>query len=101
MPPHKAGGHAEAPSDVYSLSKVAIQMLAGGRVSHLLPKVYLELPDRVRALLCNLPFKLSQDSINTLARALEFDPRKRPSVAKDLIDPLALDLESDTLVPGE
>jgi len=29
------------------------------------------------------------------------DPRKRPSVAKDLIDPLALDLESDTLVPGE
>ena len=101
MAPEQTSGYAEASSDVYSLSKVAIEMLAGGRVSHLLPKVYLELPDRVRELLCNLPFKLSQDSINTLARALELDPRKRPSVAKDLIDPLALDLESDTLVPGE
>src|SRR5580698_5126840 len=75
MAPEQTSGYAEASSDVYSLAKVAIEMLAGGRVSHLLPNVYLELPDRARELLCNLPFELSRDAIDTLALALEFDPR--------------------------
>jgi tRNA A-37 threonylcarbamoyl transferase component Bud32/ligand-binding sensor domain-containing protein len=94
MAPEQAIGYAEASSDVYSLAKIAIEMLAGRRLSYLLPDACLDLPDRVRELLENLNINLSADSIDILARALEFDPGKRPNSAGALAKLLVNDLES-------
>jgi tRNA A-37 threonylcarbamoyl transferase component Bud32/ligand-binding sensor domain-containing protein len=84
MAPEQAIGYAEASSDIYSLSKIVIEMLTGRRLSYLLPDACLDLPDRVRDLLKNLDIRLSGDAIDILARALEFDPTKRPRVAGSL-----------------
>ena len=73
-------------------------MLTGRRLSYLLPAASLDLPDRVRELLKSLDFKLSQDAIDMLAGALEFDPAKRPHVAGSFIGPLVHDLNSDALI---
>jgi serine/threonine-protein kinase len=94
MAPEQAIGYAEASSDVYSLAKIAIEMLAGRRLSYLLPDACLDLPDRVRELLESLDLNLSRDSIDILARALEFDPGKRPNSAGALAKLLVNDLES-------
>ncbi len=90
MAPEQAMGHAQPASDVFSLAKLAIEMLTGRRVAHLLPNAALDLPERVRELLKS--FKLSEDSIEMLARALEFDPKNRPSVAGAFIAPIVRDL---------
>ncbi len=84
MAPEQAIGYAEASSDIYSLSKIVIEMLTGRRLSYLLPDACLDLPDRVRELLQNLNIGLSSDAIDILGRALEFDPTKRPHVAGSL-----------------
>ncbi len=94
MAPEQVIGYADASSDVYSLAKLAIEMLAGNRLSRLLPEASIDLPSRVRELLKGLDVPLSPETIDTLARALEFDPSKRPRRAGSLVDPLADDLES-------
>ncbi len=99
MAPEQAIGYAEASSDIYSLSKIVIEMLAGRRLSDLLPDACLDLPERVRELLQNLNLKLSSEAIDILARALEFDPAKRPRVAGSLAMILVNDLDSSTLNP--
>jgi tRNA A-37 threonylcarbamoyl transferase component Bud32 len=100
MAPEQAIGYAEASSDIYSLAKVAIEMLTGRRLSHLLPAASLDLPDRVRELLIGLNIGLSPGAIDMVARALEFDPTKRPTVAETLVNQLADDLDSDACVRG-
>jgi serine/threonine protein kinase len=95
MAPEQAVGYAEAASDIYSLAKLAIEMLTGRRVKDLLPDAALDLPDRVRKLLQSLDVKLSQETIDMLAGALEFDPAKRPHGAGDFARPLVRDLESE------
>lgn len=92
MAPEQAIGYAEASSDVYSLAKIVIEMLAGQRLSYLLPDASLDLPDRVRELLVN--FKLSGEAIDMLARALEFDPGKRPREAGALAAVVGRDLQA-------
>jgi tRNA A-37 threonylcarbamoyl transferase component Bud32 len=94
MAPEQAIGYAHASSDIYSLSKVVIEMLTGRRVSELLPDAAMDLPDRVRRLLAELDLGLSERAIETLAAALEFDPERRPSDVDCFANPLVSDLES-------
>jgi serine/threonine-protein kinase len=95
MAPEQAIGYADASSDTYSLAKLAVEMLTGRQMKELLPDAALDLPDRVRELLKTLDFNLSQEAIDMLAGALEFDPAKRPNGSGHFAHPLVRDLESD------
>jgi serine/threonine protein kinase len=94
MAPEQAIGYAETSSDIYSLAKVVIEMLTGRQLKQLLPDAALDLPDRVRELSRTLAPKLSEESVEMLARALEFDPARRPSAAGSFAAPIVADLES-------
>ena len=98
MAPEQAIGYAEPSSDIYSLAKVVIEMLTGRQLKHLLPDAALDLPDRVRELSGSLG--LSEDSAGMLAKALEFDPARRPSAAGSFAMPIVGDLESGTRIRG-
>jgi tRNA A-37 threonylcarbamoyl transferase component Bud32 len=98
MAPEQAIGYAGPSSDIYSLARLIIEMLAGRRLSDLLPAASLDLPERVRELLRSLGFPLSEDAIATLSYALEFDPAKRPHAAGEFARPLVTDLESDAQI---
>ena len=98
MAPEQAIGYAEPCSDIYSLAKLAVEMLAGRRLSHLLPDASLDLPDRLRELLVNMDVKLSPEAIEMLASALEFDPAKRPRVAGSFVAPIVTALDPDDSV---
>lgn len=89
MAPEQALGHAQPASDIFSLAKLAVEMLTGTRVAHLLPNE-MDLPGRVPEFLKG--FGLSEGSVEMLARALEFDPKNRPSVAGEFIGPVVRDL---------
>jgi tRNA A-37 threonylcarbamoyl transferase component Bud32 len=95
MAPEQAIGYAEPSSDIYSLAKLVIEMLTGRSLSDLLPDAAIDLPDRVRELLPGLGTNLSQDSIHMLAKALEFDPARRPHLAEAFAHPIVHDLDSD------
>ncbi len=95
MPLEQAVGHASPGGDIHSLAKVVIEMLTGQRLAELLPGVWIDLPDRVPALLRSLPVHLSEDSILQLATALAFDPAQRPDVASHFAETIVRDLESD------
>jgi ligand-binding sensor domain-containing protein/predicted Ser/Thr protein kinase len=92
MAPEQALGHAQPASDIFSLAKVVIEMLTGQRVSLLLPNAALDLPAQTAALLARFNLNLSEQSIQMLAAALQFDPAKRPNVAGDFARPLVSDL---------
>jgi tRNA A-37 threonylcarbamoyl transferase component Bud32/ligand-binding sensor domain-containing protein len=94
MAPEQAVGYAQPSSDIYSLAKLVIEMLTGRQLKDLLPDAALDLSDRVRPLLKNLEIRLSDESIDMLATALEFDPAKRPQAAGAFAGPLLVDLES-------
>ena len=93
MAPEQAVGYAQPSSDIYSLTKVILEMLTGSRLSVLLPNAALDLSARVREVLGNLPVRFSDESIELIARSLEFDPAKRPSAAGEFANPIARDLE--------
>jgi tRNA A-37 threonylcarbamoyl transferase component Bud32 len=95
MAPEQVIGYAEPSSDIYSLAKLAIEMIAGRRLPELLPAASMDLPARVRELLTKLGAGLSDESIERIACALEFDPAKRPRAAGMFVAPLVRDLESD------
>jgi tRNA A-37 threonylcarbamoyl transferase component Bud32 len=92
MAPEQVVGYADSTSDIYSLARLAIEMLTGDRLSRLLPSASLDLPDRVRELLAHRNVGLSAAAIDILARALEFDPVKRPRAAGSFIDLVFQDL---------
>jgi serine/threonine protein kinase len=92
MAPEQAVGFALPSSDIYSLAKILLEMLTGQRLSTLLPDAAMDLPDRVRELARGLPVRLSEQSVNLLAAALEFDPLRRPSEAGLFAEPIARDL---------
>jgi tRNA A-37 threonylcarbamoyl transferase component Bud32 len=98
MAPEQAIGYAQNSSDIYSLSKVLIEMLTGRRLSDLLPDAALDLPQQVRKLLRSLDLGLGEDSVTMLAMALEFDPAKRPQAGSSFARPLVEDLELGTQV---
>ena len=62
MAPDQALGHAQPASDIFSLAKLAIEMLTGERVSVLLPNAALDLPAQTSALLAEFNLSLSQQS---------------------------------------
>ena len=92
MAPEQAIGFAIPASDIYSLAKILVEMLTGQRLSTLLPNASLDLPDRVRELARSLPIRLSEESIELLGAALEFDPLRRPQDAQSFAEPIVRDL---------
>jgi len=92
MAPEQAIGFAMPSSDIYSLAKILVEMLTGQRLSTLLPNASLDLPERVREFARGLPVGLSEDSVDLLAAALEFDPLRRPQNAQLFAGPIASDL---------
>ena len=95
MAPEQAMGHAQPASDIFSLAKVAIEMLTGVRVSVLLPDAALDLPARIPGALAKFSFGLSGESVKMLSSALEFDPSKRPNIAGEFAQPIVRDLNID------
>jgi tRNA A-37 threonylcarbamoyl transferase component Bud32 len=94
MAPEQAVGFAIPASDIYSLAKILLEMLTGQRLSTLLPNAALDLPDRVRELARGLPIRFSEQSVDLLAAALEFDPLRRPQDARLFAEPIVRDLFS-------
>jgi serine/threonine protein kinase len=92
MAPEQAMGHAQPASDIFSLAKVAIEMLAGVRVTALLPNAALDLPARMPEALAPFALGLSAESLKMLSSALEFDPSKRPNIAGVFAQPIVRDL---------
>jgi tRNA A-37 threonylcarbamoyl transferase component Bud32 len=92
MAPEQAIGYAQPSSDIYSLAKLVIEMLTGRGLSELLPDAALDLPERVRDLSRSLDISLSEDSIDMLAAALEFDPSRRPPAVVPFASPIVRDL---------
>lgn len=93
MAPEQAVGFATPASDVHSLAKIVLEMITGQRLSTLLPHANIDLPDRARELIRGLPIRLSVESVELLALALEFDPARRPQAAMGFAQPIAGDLE--------
>jgi len=91
MAPEQAVGCAEPASDIYSLAKVAIEMVTGKRLAILLPAAGLDLPERVRELLKSSG--LADEASDLWASALAFDPAKRPKRAGAFAQRLASELE--------
>ncbi len=98
MAPEQAVGYAEPSSDIYSLAKLVLEMLTGRQLKDLLPDAALDLPERVRVLARSLAVHLSDESIEMLATALEFDPARRPRAVGVFAAPLVNDLEADPVV---
>jgi hypothetical protein len=94
MAPEQAIGYADVTTDIYSLTKVLLEMLTGALLSDLLPDASMDLPNRVRELLASLPVELSAPSIELIASALEFDPARRPRSVREFAEVIAQDLES-------
>jgi tRNA A-37 threonylcarbamoyl transferase component Bud32 len=94
MAPEQAIGYADSSTDIYSLTKILIEMLTGQRLSALLPDASIDLPVRVRDLLTVLPVGLSEPSITSIGAALEYDPSRRPQCAGEFTETIARDLET-------
>jgi serine/threonine protein kinase len=94
MAPEQAIGYARPSTDIYSLSKVLIEILTGKRLAVLLPGASMDLPLRVRELLLTLPVHFSQASIGLISASLEFDPSHRPQEILHFVAPIVADLQS-------
>ena len=92
MAPEQVIGYADPATDIYSLAKVTIEMITGKRISDLFPDASMDLPDRVRSKLGDLQPRLSTESLELLASALEFDPKNRPNRAHAFAMQIAKDL---------
>lgn len=92
MAPEQAVGFATAASDIYGLAKTLLEMLTGQRLSTLLPDAGMDLPEKVRELVRGMSLRLSQDSVELIGSALEFDPAKRPQEARQFVAPIVRDL---------
>ncbi len=92
MAPEQAIGHAEPSTDVYGLARVTIEMLAGSSLQSLLPNAAMDLPGRLREYLAGNRWGLSEESIEMLASAQEFDPGRRPPAAGLFAEPIVRDL---------
>lgn len=93
MAPEQAIGYADSSTDIYSLSKILIEMLTGKRLSDLLPDASMDLADRVRELLTTLPLELTPATVKLVSSALEFDPIRRPKNAAQFASLIADNLE--------
>ncbi|HXB72408.1 MAG TPA: protein kinase [Candidatus Acidoferrales bacterium] len=99
MAPEQAIGYADSSSDIYSLAKLVIEMLSGGRLSNLLPTASLDLPERVRTLLQDLGIGFSREALDMICGALQYHPSARPRVAGSFAAPIISDLDSEVVAP--
>lgn len=93
MAPEQAIGYADPATDIYSLAKVLVEMIAGERLATLLPDASMDLPQRVSEFVRRALPGLSSKSVILLASALEFDPARRPHDAARFAEQIASDLE--------
>ena len=93
MAPEQAIGYADPATDIYSLAKVLVEMLAGERLATVLPNASMDLPERVSELVRRLLPGLTPASAELLASALEFDPARRPHDAVQFAEEIAEHLE--------
>lgn len=93
MAPEQAIGYADPATDIYSLVKVIVEMLAGERLANILPDASMDLPERVVELLKRLHPALSPEVLELLASALQFDPALRPHDASQFTEQVATGLE--------
>ena len=100
MAPENAFGYAEASTDIHSLGKILIELLTGQPLVELLPHASIDLPSRVREVLADPSFGLSEPSLELMCSAMEFHPRSRPKSAGQFADQIATDLEISSLPPG-
>lgn len=100
MAPEQAVGFATPASDVYSLAKVALEMLTGRRLSALLPHASMDLPERLRELVRGMALPLSAESAGLLGAAVEFDPTRRPQSARQFARPIVRDLTAASSDPS-
>jgi tRNA A-37 threonylcarbamoyl transferase component Bud32/ligand-binding sensor domain-containing protein len=94
MAPEQVIGYADSASDIYSLTKILIEMVTGHRVSSLLPNASIDLSIRMRQLLTDSMFGFSPASIQSITEALQFDPSQRPKHANEFVRRIAEDLET-------
>ena len=95
MAPEQAIGYAQPASDIYSAWPASrSKCLRAVRCKDLLPSASLDLPNPVRILLRGLPIPLSETSVEMIALAQEYDPKRRPNVAGVFASPIVADLES-------
>lgn len=98
MAPEQAIGYAQPSTDIYSVSKVLIEVLTGKRLATLLPGASMDLPARIRELFQTLPIHFSQTSIDFISASLEFDPSHRPQEILAFAAPIVADLESQPAI---
>jgi hypothetical protein len=72
-------------------------MLTGKRLAELLPDAALDLPARIREVLRGDEFRLGDEAVDLIARALEFDPGRRPRKAGEFAERIAEELERQQL----
>jgi len=93
MAPEQVIGYADASTDIYSLTKVILEMVTGLRWTEFLPEAKLDLPRQLREFFRSHPKLFGAESIEMLVAALAFDPGGRPKDIDRFAQPIIQDLE--------
>jgi serine/threonine protein kinase len=93
MAPEQVIGYADASTDIYSLTKILLEMVTGLRWAEFLPEAKLDLPEQIRGYFREHPGLFLVDSIDSIVSALAFDPAGRPKSALEFARPIVRDLE--------
>jgi ligand-binding sensor domain-containing protein len=96
MAPEQVIGYADASTDIYSLTKILLEMVTGLRWSEFLPEAKLDLPEQIRGYFREHPGLFQEDSIDLIVSGLAFDPAGRPKSALEFARPIIRDLEEAT-----
>jgi serine/threonine-protein kinase len=93
MAPEQVIGYADASTDIYSLTKIVMEMLTGLRWAELFPEATLDLPDRINDYFSRNSDIFHADSIAQIVSAIAFDPAGRPKDVWAFATPIIRDLE--------
>jgi tRNA A-37 threonylcarbamoyl transferase component Bud32 len=96
MAPEQVIGYADASTDIYSLTKILLEMVTGLRWSDFLPEAKLDLPEQLRDYFAENPGIFEDDSIEQIVSALAFDPARRPRSVAEFASPIVRDLADTT-----
>jgi Protein kinase domain len=92
MAPEQVIGYADASTDMYSLTKILLEMVTGLRWAEFLPEAKLDLPEQIRRYFTEHPGLFQADSIDSIVSALAFDPAGRPKDVIEFSRPIIRDL---------
>jgi len=93
MAPEQVIGYADASTDIYSLTKILLEMVTGLRWAEFLPEAKLDLPEQIRGYFREHPGLFQADSIDLIVSGLAFDPAGRPKSVLEFARPIIRDLE--------